>query len=156
MPHPNTRDIDSFSRCSVSLRLFFQGELLATAPGLLAQTGNGRLFLITALHNLTGREPDGRCKNANAGLPNCVEITGYYFQTRLPLYDQENDPNTSNYAFWRHPAGPNIDICALPISQSAHAASSLDSSFLHPTNHGATVKLYIAQLCFVVGYPEGL
>lgn len=156
MPHPNARDIDSFSRCSVFLRLFFNEEPLACATGLLARAANGQLFLITALHNLTGREPSGRCKSTNGGLPNFVEITGYHFQTRLPLYDQGNDPNTCNYAFWRHPTGPDIDICALPISQSANAASSLDSSFLHPTGHAATVKLYIAQLCFVVGYPEGL
>ena len=156
MPHPNARNIDSFSRCSVFLRLFFNEELLACATGLLAQAANRRLFLITALHNLTGREPNGRCKSTRGALPNSVEITGYYFQTRLPLYDQDNDPNTCNCAFWRHPTGPDIDICALPISQPAHAASSLDLSFLHPTNHGATVKLYIAQLCFVVGYPEGL
>jgi hypothetical protein len=87
-------------------------------------------------------------------LPNFVEITGDNLQATLQLYDQDNDPNTCNYAFWRHPAGPNIDICVLPISQPA--SSSLDPSFLHPKDHAAMVKLYIAQLCFVVGYPEGL
>ena len=155
MPRANVSDIDPFSRCSVYLHLFFDNELLGRATGLLARTNQG-IFLVTALHNLTGREPDGRWKSSTGGLPNVVEVTGYDFQTRLSLYDQGNDPNNDNYVFWRHPLGPRIDICALPIRQGANAASSLDSSFLDPTGHGATVKLSIAQLCFVVGYPEGL
>jgi hypothetical protein len=27
---------------------------------------------------------------------------------------------------------------------------------IDPTSHGATVKLFISQLCIVIGYPEGL
>ncbi len=154
MPRPNVNDIDSFSRCSVYLELFFNEQRLALATGVVARAHRGT-FLITALHNLTGREPDGRCKNFSGGVPNFVQITGYNFQTRLPLYDQENNPNNNNYLFWRHPLGPKIDICALPIAQVA-STSSLDPSLLDPTAHGATVKLFIAQLCFVIGYPEGL
>jgi|SRR5437667_2853874 len=141
-PVPNVSDIDSFSRCSVYLRLFFNNELLGHATGLLARTDEG-IFIVTALHNLTGREPDGRCKSSTGGLPNVVEVTGYNFQTRLSLYDQRNDPNSDSYLFWRHPLGPRIDVCALPIRQGADASSSLDSSFLDPTHHGATVRLSI-------------
>src|SRR5947208_6445355 len=114
MPRSNVSDIDSFSRHSVYLRLFSNNELLALATGLLARTNRG-IFLVTALHNLTGREPDGRCKSPTGGLPNVMEVTGHNFQTRLSLYDQGNDPNNDNYEFWTHPLGPRIDICALPI-----------------------------------------
>jgi hypothetical protein len=155
MPHPNTEEISSFSRCSVYLRLFFQEELLARATGLLAHTAAGS-FLITALHNFTGREPDGRCKSSTGGVPNFVEVTGDYFQARLPLYDEDNNPNTCGYQFWRHPLGPQMDVAALPIRQGVYSASALHASFLHPTQHAATVKLFVSQLCFVVGYPEGL
>ena len=142
MPRPNVTDIDSFSRCSVYLELFFNEERLALATGVLARTHRGS-FLITALHNVTGREPDGRCKSPTGGLPNVMEVTGDNFQTRLSLYDQRNDPNSDSYLFWRHPLGPRIDVCALPIRQGADASSSLDSSFLDPTHHGATVRLSI-------------
>ena len=153
MPRPNVNDIHALSRCSVYLELFFNERSLALATGVLASTG-ARTFLITALHNLTGREPDGHYKSSTGGVPNFVQITGYDFQTRLPLYDQENNPN-NNYLFWRHPLGPRIDICALPIS-GVSATSSLHPSFLDSDAHGATVRLSIAQLCFVIGYPEGL
>jgi hypothetical protein len=155
MPHPNIEDVSSFSRSSVYLRLLFQNELLARATGLLAQTPGHGTFLITALHNFTGREPDGRCKSSTGGVPNFVEITGYWFHQRLALYENGNDPNTCTYKFWRHPLGPLLDIAVLPV-QGAQAASALDASFLHPTRHGAFVRLSVSQLCFVVGYPEGL
>src|SRR5947209_5441601 len=144
MPRPNVNNITSLSRCSVYLELFFNEQPLALATGVLARTARGT-FLITALHNLTGREPGGRYKSSTGGVPNFVQITGYNFQTRLPLYDQQNNPN-NNYLFWRHPIGPRIDICALPIS-GVTATSSLDPSFLDPDAHGATVRLFIAQLC---------
>jgi hypothetical protein len=154
MRRPNASNIESFSRGSVYLELFFNEKRLARATGLLAQA-SGRTFLITALHNLTGREPNGSLKSDTGGVPNFMQITGYNFETRLPLYDKENDPNNDDYLFWRHPLGPKIDICALPILE-ANAISSLDPSFLDPVGHAATVKLSVAQLCFVVGYPEGL
>ena len=153
MRRSNTSDIEWYSRCSVYLQLFFDEERLASATGVLAHTARGTL-LITALHNFTGREPNGRLKSSTGGVPNFVQITGYNFESRLPLYDQDNNPD-NNYLFWRHPRGPNIDICALPVKE-VKAASSLDSSLLDPVGHAAYVKLSIAQLCFVVGYPEGL
>jgi hypothetical protein len=153
MRRPNASNIEWLSRCSVYLELFFNEERLARATGLLALTSRGT-FLITALHNLTGREPNGRAKSCTGGIPNWVQITGYNFETRLPLYDQDNNPD-NNYLFWPHPRGPKIDICALPILE-VKAASLLDPSFLDPVGHAARVKLSIAQLCFVIGYPEGL
>lgn len=153
MPRPNVNDIHPFSRSSVYLELFIDEQSLALATGVLARAAE-RTFLITALHNLTGREPDGRYKSPTLGVPNVVKVTGYNFQACLPLYEGENHPN-NDYLFWRHPLGPKVDICALPISGVA-ATSALDTSFLDRACHGATVRLSIAQLCFVVGYPEGL
>jgi hypothetical protein len=154
MPPQNVTDINPLSKCSVHLELFFNEQSLALGTGVLARAAE-RTFLVTALHNFTGREPDGRYKHSELGVPNLVQITGYNFQTRLPLYDQVNNPNNDNYLFWRHPLGPKIDICALPISGVPNV-SSLDPSFLDRTGHAATVRLFISQLCFVVGYPEGL
>lgn len=156
MSRPNVKGIESFSRSSVYLRLFFQEQPLALATGLLAKAINRQVFLISALHNMTGREPDGRCKSATAALPNFVEITGWHFQARLPLYQNNNDPNADAPFFRRHRLGANIDVCALSLKNPALDTLALDSSFLDPVYHGATVKLSIAQLCFVVGYPEGL
>lgn len=156
MKPTNVADVDAFSRCSAHLTLFYNTQRLAVGSGLLARTSAEKVLLITALHNLTGREPDGRCKSKTAGVPNFVEIKGFHFSERLPLYDGHNEPSQSNPLFWRHAQGPKIDICALPIIKGAHPASTLDDSFLDRMSYGNYVQLSISQICYIIGYPEGL
>lgn len=156
MPPPNVSAVDGFSLSSVYLRLFFNDEGLGSATGLLARDTRGRLLLITALHNFTGREPDGRCKRSDGGVPNVADVTGFHFHARVALYTGGNDPNSDHAVFFVHPGGPQIDISVLPLNRDAFAASSLDPSFLDPAHHAARVTLAVGELCFVIGYPEGL
>lgn len=155
MPHPNTAQMDSFSRCALYLRMFYGNELLSTGTGLLARAASS-VHLFTALHNFTGREPNGACKSPTGGIPNRVEITGYYFRANVPLYGGENDPTRDPPRFVADGCGPEIDVCALRITSGFSNASPLDASFLDPAGHSQTVRLAVAQMCFVVGYPEGL
>jgi hypothetical protein len=47
-------------------------QQLATGSGIVRYLG-GQNYLITALHKLTGREPDGSCKHRSGALPNRVK-----------------------------------------------------------------------------------
>ena len=156
MAHQNTADFHSFSRCSVYLEIFYEDQLLAIGTGLVARTPQGQLFLLTALHNLTGREPDGRCKSPTGALPNKLQLTGYYFQTELLLYSNTNNPLTEPPLFLQHSRGPSVDVGALALGHRVPSTSSLDPSFLDPTSYARFVRIEIAQMCFVVGYPEDL
>src|SRR5437870_4459294 len=115
--------INPFSRAVVHLTFEFNGAKLATGSGVLAKlpysaTGRssefqGYLFLVTALHNLTGREPNGQIKHRNGALPNFVFVEGIHMKRRFPLYGKENDPSKDIPLFWIHPKGPRIDVTLL-------------------------------------------
>jgi hypothetical protein len=154
MYHPNTSDVDPLSRVSVFLKLFFDDQRLACGSGLLARTPEG-IFLISALHNFTGREPSGKCKSDTGALPNFVEVTGYGVHFKRPLH-QNNDPSGGRPLFWLHPKN-EIDVSVLPLlGESIHPTSFADPSFLDPNNYWKYVELRVTQTCFVIGYPEGL
>lgn len=147
---------DGYSQHSVRLQGFFDTTELGVGSGVVVATKRGPL-LLTALHNLTGRESDGRCKNAMAAIPNRVEIRGRIFAQgqevviRSELYE---NGDWDKPLYWRHPDGPRIDVVALPIA--ARNLQPLHGSLVDPDNHFRGVQLDVGQMCFIVGYPEGL
>src|SRR5258708_3610239 len=58
--------LEAFLRSAVFLMIDYRNESGVqkawTATGIIRYRA-GQAFLVTALHNLTGREPDGRCKD---------------------------------------------------------------------------------------------
>jgi hypothetical protein len=158
--------INPFSRAVVHLTLEFDGTALSTGSGVVSKlpyssTGpaaefQGRLFLVTALHNFTGREPDGRVKHKEGGLPNFVLVEGFHFKERFPLYAAQKDPNNDAPLFWIHPVGAGIDVSILPLSAGSNYPGTLDHSFFNIRENEASMPLEVSQICFIIGFPEGL
>ena len=117
MPDPTNplNYINPFSRCVVHLTMDFGGERIATGTGFIRQR-QGERFLITAWHNLSGREPATlRPKHRQGALPNYVTIEGFNITIRCPLYhdDDPNDEVHCQRCFWQHPLGPTLDVAVL-------------------------------------------
>jgi hypothetical protein len=157
--------INPFSRAVVHLTLEFNDVKLATGTGVIAKlpyssTGpaaefQGRLFLITALHNFTGREPGGKVKHSDGALPNTILVEGLYLKQRFSLYASQNDPNNDIPRFWVHPSGPSIDVSILPLDVSSYAGT-LDHSFFDVRENESAMELWVSQTCLIIGFPEGL
>lgn len=95
---------DPWSRSTALLSMSFDGTSIATGTGILAQPHpGGKTFLVTALHNLTGRDPiTNRIKSDTGALPNCVRAEAYFTDLQLKLYDVDNNPNSDLPLFKTH------------------------------------------------------
>ena len=87
--------IDPYSRTVVLLTMYFanpdspisQRQELATATGFIREI-DGRYFLMTARHNLTGCHPETKKPiSSTCAIPNEVEIEGARHQITVPLYE---------------------------------------------------------------------
>jgi hypothetical protein len=113
--------------------MLFNDQSIATGTGIVAGHPSGRRFLITALHNLSGREPITNIPKdkKNSALPNRVRVEAYFTDFYLSLYDGANDPNTDHPLFKTHQSGSAIDVTVLPVSVHVDAAALVDQSFLN-------------------------
>jgi hypothetical protein len=128
---------------------------LATGSGIIRYHG-GQNYLITALHNFTGREPDGRVKPYSGALPNRVKIEGFWAVKECNLYADGNDPPTDTPLYWMHHSGAEIDIGILSLGYGATIEAALDESIFDETQNAGSVRLAAMQLCHIVGFPDGL
>src|SRR6266478_2362323 len=120
---------DPWSRTVAYLTMLFNDEQLATGTGILALHPNGQAFLVTALHNLTGREPiTNRVKSRSGGVPNRIRVETYFTNLELNLYDSGNDVNSGRPFFRIHRLGSRVDVTVLPVPVSVDATARLDSS----------------------------
>ena len=166
MKYDPVNQTDPLSRTVVHLTMFFNDVTLATGTGVLAKLPfsnsgeiskfNGMLFLITALHNVSGREPNGKAKGSTGGFPNAVLCEGFNFKERFSLYQGENDPSRDTPFFWVHPGGPAIDVTVLPLEHIRHYRGTLDQSFLDPHSNEVAMRIFVSQTCHIIGFPEGL
>jgi hypothetical protein len=153
--------MDPFSRSIALVTISFCSrdaqidQELATGSGIIRYHG-GQNYLITALHNFTGREPDGRVKHYSGALPNRVKIEGFWAVNQCNLYRDGNDPAADTPLYWMHHSGAEIDIGILPLGYGGRMQAALDESFFDETRNAGSVRLAAMQLCHIVGFPEGL
>jgi len=154
--------VDPLSRSVAYLVLSFRNEeqgvniKLGTATGVIRYY-KGRNYLVTALHVLTGKEPDGTCKDAPRNYqPNYLRARGFFTDFEAVLYNGENRPFHDNPRFWRHPDGPEIDVGVLPLDAGLRSKCTLDESFFDERKNSASVNIYAMHECHIVGFPEGL
>jgi hypothetical protein len=153
---------DPISYATVHLALFFGGQDLGVSgTGFVIRTRLGPV-LVTALHNLTGREAGGKCKHSEGALPNLVTIKNFFGKLveSVPLCRGDNDPNAHDAVprFLRHDRA-EIDVGLLPLPALAgrHAANALHDSLWRPESYkGGIPTLGAASPCHIIGYPEGL
>jgi len=135
----------------------FDGCTLATGTGFLRRRG-AELFLITAWHNLSGREPSTlKPMHEQGGVPNHVRIEGYCFDRRVPLYEDgdPHDDHTCLRLCWQHPNGPAVDVAVLRVPAQSGEGWPVDESFFDP-NQNEQLPLSVMQHCVVVGFPQNL
>jgi hypothetical protein len=146
--------VDPWSRTTAFLTLFHNNQELASASGVLIVL-RGQSYLLTALHNLTGREPDGRPKHASLAVPSRVRIEAFYYRYDQDLYLGSNEPDQDPPAYLIHPSGSKIDLVLLPLDLPVPEVSAIPESFLDPRRNDA-MRLYVSQDCHIIGFPEGL
>src|SRR5438045_1227105 len=101
---------DSFSRCAVHLTMLYNEQEIGVGSGVIAEHSSGR-YLITAWHNLSGRNPaDCSVLSPTGGIPNRVEIEGCYTKISKNLYHGGNNPTVDSAAFAIHPSGSKVDV----------------------------------------------
>lgn len=152
----NTADVDGFSRCVVQLDIRAEnGAGMSYGTGILADVGRGEVCLITALHNFTGRNRDGSYKLKSCTIPFKVVVNGpqHPSPVEFPLF---SDDAQKQGLFYAHRDGRRVDVAILPVRwSSAYAFQAAHASFFGDQRQ-ATVQLQIGQMCYVIGYPEGV
>ena len=151
--------VDPLSRSVVYLTLSFRNEEQGVRAEMGTATGRyhkGKNYLVTALHVLSGKEPDGTYKDPRNWQPNYLRAQGFFTDFECALYEGENRPFYDDPLFWSHPAGPEIDVTVLPLGSSLPAECILDESFFDERKNVASVNIYAMHRCHIVGFPEGL
>jgi hypothetical protein len=153
---------DPWSRVAAYLSLSFNDEALATGSGILARHPTKGLFLITALHNLSGKEPiTNRIKSRTLAVPNRVRVEAFYTDAQINLYEGSNDPHSDRPLFRTHARGSRIDVTVMPVRSGAGMSGTVENtavvhrSFLNDQLN-SQLRLHVAQECYIMGFPEGL
>jgi hypothetical protein len=152
----NVEDVHSYSKAVPQLTMGYSGTDLSIASGLVFGAGH-RTYLITAAHNLTGREPDGKPKHSQGALPNELRLEGYHIRANLRLYSGTNEPHEEDQRLYAVSKERDIAIIKVDLSKAKgdRVFYPLDESFLDPKVH-SVLKIGIGDNCFVVGYPTGM
>jgi hypothetical protein len=153
---------DSWSRAAAYLSMSLNDQPLATGSGILARHPNRGIFLITALHNLSGREPKtNEIKSPTLAVPNRVRVEAFYTDLTLNLYEGSNDPSSDRPLFRTHAFGSVVDITVVPVRSDGAMSGTIEHtavvhhSFLNDQLN-SELRLYVAQECYIMGFPEGL
>jgi hypothetical protein len=146
--------LNSFSRTAVHLTVLFNAQRLATGSGVIAEHPSG-WYLITALHVLTGREPETQQPLRRDGaIPNRLVVEGCQFRSEMNLYTGDNTPTEETRLFAIHSRGPRVDVSVMRIApDSNNLFRPLDVSFLIERQN-TQLKLYVSQTCHILGFQK--
>jgi hypothetical protein len=146
--------IDEYSLAAKPLEMRFRGTPLAQGTGFIWRV-NGRAFLVTCWHNVTGKNPTtGKHLSCHAGEPDEVMIQldlagsspGTRRAVKLPLLNADGVP------LWlEHPLMPAVDVVALPLPE-------MPGTVLNPINEMPSnpASPPIGYDAFILGYPFGI
>ena len=148
------------SHRSLLLTALSGGIPIGIATGFVAQLPNGRPYLVTNRHVVTGRDNEtNKCLNESLALPDALRIShnaavglGHYVDETVPLYDGGATADDGVSQSWfEHPnRGPTADVIALPIEKTAATA-------LYPYEVRALTERLIepGSVVRIVGFPFG-
>lgn len=146
--------LDPLSGSALRVEPYFRQQALATATGFTI-TVNGRSYLITNWHVVSGRDADtDSCLDRNAAIPDRLFVQfhqksalGNWIALSIPLRSPDGAP------LWiSHPLGSKVDVVAIELNLPSHVAIySLDLSL-------AQTDMIIAPAMpvSVIGFPFGL
>lgn len=150
---------DPISAGSHHLELCYQNTLISKATGFTYYQ-EGKTYLITNWHNVTGRHPDsGRCLDeVNSQVPDSVRFNlnkiknpGEFEQVEVPLYI-ENEEGVPVPQWFEHPEhAERVDVVAIPLN------NILIQNFLfRPINRNDFEERFLERVgddVFVIGFP---
>lgn len=145
--------IDPITTHSLIIQMTVNDNPLGTGTGFVVKS-DGREYLVTNWHNLSGRHPEsGAVLHSQGGLPEEVIIMHHSSQ-RLGSWTPREEPleDSSGDRRWHaHPDGSNVDIAALPLQNTDSVTTyTLD---LDLANEG--LALQPAMAVSIVGFPLG-
>lgn len=159
--------IDIASTITTKLQLFYREQLLGPATGFFTEW-NGKYFLITNWHVVTGLHPEtNKPLHSQGGIPDRVKfrvaVKGDIGQWLSPiertLYEDSDSNEVPEKSLWlEHPVyngkryGQRLDVVALPIQiPEDGSVRKIDS-----VNTAPNMRLKVAMDVFILGYPQGI
>jgi hypothetical protein len=146
--------LDPLSFCAPTLRMFFGHTLLSTGTAFFWSNREGTVYLVTAWHCLSGKDPrTGRHLSETLCEPDRIEVDIFPggdpncpFKAQLGILDVDGKP------LWRtHPKhGEKVDVACLP--------TTLRDPDVKPINFVAHCHELIKAVgvdAFILGYPLG-
>lgn len=135
--------------------MYFDEEFLACGTAFIVRR-NGDYFLITNLHNVTGRDPEtNKPKHSKSAIPNKIKVfynlknsLGSYFEYTHDLF--KNDGITKNWH--EHPCLNRVDVVAISVPKIEKI--SLDY-FYEIDASSSNLDLKPTDLLSVIGFPFG-
>ncbi|HTV27708.1 MAG TPA: hypothetical protein VMF32_07985, partial [Xanthobacteraceae bacterium] len=157
MPLP----IDPGSIVTAQLRLFRREQELSTATGFYYKF-QGKIFLITTWHNVSGRDTNTlQPISDHGGLPDRMKIligcrghVGEWEEMDIPLYQDQDSVEQGSEAVWLEHCVDHqkIDVVAIPIPVPEWA----EVHTIDIVNTAPRMLLRISAEVFVLGYPRGI
>lgn len=154
--------VNSFSLVSYYVEIFFNEEKLSNATCFFIRR-NGKLFLVTNWHVVSGRNADTKeCLDSHGALPNKLKIYlpqkmekgDFAFELNryceIPLCDSEDNRRW----FELEKNGRMVDIALIPIKEEEINGDYLPVEEVEePFNENTKVE--IAEDVFIIGFPFG-
>lgn len=152
--------IDPGSLVTSRLRFFYRETELGSGTGFFTKY-QGKVFLITNWHNVTGRNTETlQPISERGGIPDRMKIligcrghVGEWGELEIPLYKDmhENDPPEAP-VWLEHavPRRPQIDVVAIPIDVPDWAEVRTSDT----VNTAPKMLLRVSTDVFVLGYPR--
>lgn len=154
--------VNSFSLTSYYIEIFFDEQILSNATCFFIRR-NGKLFLVTNWHVVSGRNADTKeCLNSQGAIPNklkiylpqkmengdfAIELNRY---CEIPLCDSEDN----RLWFELEKNGRMVDIALIPIKEEEINGDYLPvEEAEEPFNEDTKVE--IAEDVFIIGFPFG-
>jgi hypothetical protein len=156
--------IEPPSTKSLLLRLQFGEKILAHATGFIVR-GSRNTWLVTARHNLTGRNPNtGKCLSKTGGVPDRLTVChhsadglGSWIEITRSLYDADDRPLWREHPLYREEA----DIAAVEIQPDqslllfSGAYDGMDTLYYQTDRTYFEMANYPSSRVSVIGFPFG-
>jgi hypothetical protein len=149
------------------LEMHFNDETLATGTAFFWRK-DGRAYLVTNWHNLSGRDPITHkpLDEKTLAVPNRIS---FHVWKRIPIEGEEKlhhlqpnalefsliDEETSEATWYEHPVhGSKIDVAIVDLGEGGFP-DSIEPVFANEQDFDGKVRAAVGQDVFIIGYPLG-
>lgn len=145
------------SQTSYIIRPFFNEIELSVATCFFIKR-NGKLYLITNWHIVSGRNPqNNKCLSKTCAIPNKLKVRIHknqdiidFIEIDISLYDQFEEPTWLEHPVYKF----SVDVVALEVTLPETARVFDVERFIEPCNEDTEES--VSNDVFILGYPFGL